>query len=139
MLGFFKESSNRFILWSRSPRVGTISVPFIFKTSEVNSYLKLSHVVLGKFRPHGLKMMKTLPAKTATFNCTETTVSLRLNGGADYNLHLRTDGMLNNPALRWWISDVQTDSSHQWVWGYFNVVVSVKDGFTAKLESVTAN
>jgi hypothetical protein len=139
MLGFFKESSNRFILWSRSPRVGTISIPFIFKTSETNSYLKLSHVVSGKFRPHGIKMMKTLPGNTSTFNFADTIVAVHLNDGQTFPLHLRTDGMLNTPALRWWLSDVQTDSNHQWVWGYFNVVVSVKDGYTGKLENVTAN
>ena len=96
-------------------------------------------MVLGKFRPHGIKLIKTLPVHTSVFNFSDTVVNIRLNDGKDYSLHLRTDGRLNNPALRWWLSDVQTDVNHQWVWGYFNVVVSVKDGYTAKLESVTAN
>lgn len=77
MIGFFKESSNRFILWSQSPRVGTISVPFIFKTSETKSYLKLNQLVSGKFKPAGIKRMKDLPIYTQTFT-TDTTVILNL-------------------------------------------------------------
>jgi hypothetical protein len=138
MLGFFKESSNRFILWSRSPRVGTISVPFIFKTNETGSYLKLSHLVSGKFRPHGVSRMKTLPANTKPFDFTETLINIQLNNDKNFPLHLRTDIPVKTEALRWWISDLQTDANQQWVWGYFNIVVSVKDGYTAKLESVAS-
>ncbi len=137
MLGFFKESSNRFILWSRPPRVGTISVPFIFKVSDKNSYLKFSKIVAGKFRPHGIKLIKTLPVQTSTFNFSDTTIQLNLNPGHSFPLHIRNQSPTNTTALRWWLSDVQTDEANQWVWGYFNLVVSVKDGYTAKLESVS--
>ena len=136
-LGFFKESSNRFIMWSRSPRVGTISVPFIYRTSETKSYLKLSKVVDGKFRAHGIKMMKGLPALTSTFGFTDTIINIDLNNGKDFPLRLRTEGVANTKALRWWLSDLHTDDANEWVWGYLNIVVSVKDGYTAKLESVT--
>jgi len=137
MLGFFKESSNRFILWSRSPRVGTIAVPFIFKTSETKSYLKLSHLASGKFQPRGIKLMKTVPADSKRFDFTDTVVQLGLNNGKTFPFHLRTDYPVKTQALRWWISDLQTDADNKWVWGYLNIVVSVKDAYTAKLESVT--
>jgi len=44
---------------------------------------------------------------------------------------------MKTQALRWWLSDLHTDEANEWVWGYLNIVVSVKDGYTAKLESVT--
>jgi len=135
MIGFFKESSNRFIKWSRSPRVGTIAVPFIFKTSETKSYLKLNHLATGKFKPEGIKRMKTLPEKTAEFSFQDTIVHIELTNGKSFPLSLKTDRVINTSALRWWFSDVQTDENNEWVWGYFNMVVSVKDGYTAKLES----
>ena len=137
MLGFFKESSNRFILWSRSPRVGTISIPFIFKTNEVKSYLKLTTLVPGKFRPRGIRLMKTLPANTKRFDFADTLINIPMNSGINFPLRLRTDKPIKTQALRWWISDLQTDSNNEWVWGYFNMVVSVKDGYNAKLESVS--
>ena len=136
MLGFFKESSNRFILWSQSPRVGTISVPFIFKTSETKSYLKLNQLVSGKFKPAGIKRMKDLPKHTETFN-TDTTIILNLGEGKSFPLQLRTNKVTKNPALRWWFSDIHTDTTKEWIWGRFNMVVSVKDGYTARFESVT--
>lgn len=137
MIGFFRESSNRFILWSQRPRVGTISVPFIFKTSETKSYLKLNHLVTGKFRPRGIKKMKGIPANTSEFNFRDTTVNIPLSGDKTFPLQIRTDRIIKTPALRWWLSDVQTDADKKWVWGYFNMVVSVRDGYTARLESVT--
>jgi hypothetical protein len=136
-LGFFRESSNRFILWSQRPRVGTISVPFIYRTSETKSYLKLSKVVDGRFRPHGIHLIKTLPAQTSTFDFTDTTINVHLNNGKDFPLHLRADRPIKTKALRWWLSDLHTDEANEWVWGYMNIVVSVANGYTAKLESVT--
>lgn len=136
MIGFFKESSNRFILWSQSPRVGTISIPFIFKTSETKSYLKLNQLVSGKFKPAGIKRMKDLPEYTQPFT-TDTTVILNLGEGEIFPLQLLTSKVTKTPALRWWLSDIQTDRTKEWIWGRFNMVVSVKDGYTARFESVT--
>jgi hypothetical protein len=137
MLGFFKESSNRFILWSRPPRVGTISIPFIFKTSESTSYLKLHHVVTGKFKPKGIAKIKDrIPANTHEFNFSDTLIKLQLSENKSFPLHLTTNKIIATPALQWWFSDVQTDEQNNWVWGYFNIVVSVKDGYTGKLETV---
>jgi len=137
MIGFFRESSNRFILWSQRPRVGTISVPFIFKTTETNSYLKLNHLVTGKFRPCGIKKMKGIPRNTSEFNFRDTTVNIPLSDNKTFPLQIRTDRIIKTPALRWWLSDVHTDTENKWVWGYFNMVISVRDGYTARLESVT--
>jgi len=138
MIGFFRESSNRFILWSQRPRVGTISVPFIFKTSETKSYLKLNHLVTGKFRLGGVKKMKGIPESTNEFNFSDTTVNIPLSDNKTFPLQIRTDRIIKTPALRWWLSEVQTDAENKWVWGYFNMLVSVRDGYTARLESITA-
>lgn len=138
MIGFFKESSNRFIHWTFPPRVGTISVPFIFKTSETKSYLKLNEIVKGKFRPKGIKRMDGLPQQTSQFNFTDTIIPIVLTNGKSFPLQLKTNQVTNSAALKWWLSDLQTDEANEWVWGYFNMVVSVKDGYTARLESVTA-
>ncbi len=138
MLGFFRESSNRFILWSQRPRVGTISVPFIFKTDETNSYLQLNHLVTGKFRPAGIGRIKGMPDNTSRFNFNDTTIQIQLANNQTFPLKLRTNRIINTPALRWWLSDLHTDADNKWIWGYLNIVVSVRDGYTARLESVAA-
>ena len=137
LLGFFKESSNRFILWSRSPRVGTISVPFLIKTSEAKSYLKFSTLVPGRFRPHGIKLMKGLPEHRSSFDFSDTILTIQLGNGKTFPLHLTNNTRIKSSALNWWISDLQTDPKGEWIWGHFNMVVSVKDGYNAKLESIS--
>jgi len=138
LLGLFRESSNRFILWSQRPRVGTISIPFIIRTSEAGSYLKFSTLVPGRFRTDGIRLMKGIPKHTSRFDFSETTVSLQLATGRNFPLHLVNTTPEKTSALRWWISDLQTDPTGEWVWGYFNMVVSVGNGYTAKLESISA-
>lgn len=138
MIGFFKESSNRFLLWTLPPRVGIISVPFIFKTSETKSYLKLNQLVSGRFRPHGIRRIKDLPQHTAEFSFSDTIINLNLGKGRKFLLHLCTNRVTKTPALRWWLSNIHTDTEKEWVWGYMNMVVSVRDGYTARLESVAA-
>ncbi len=137
MLGFFRESSNRFILWSRRPRVGTISVPFIFKTDETSSYLKLNHLVTGKFLPRGIKRIKDVPDDAAKLNFSDTTLNIQLGNNKSFPLHIRTNRIINTPAIRFWLSDIHTDADNKWIWGYINLVISVRDGYTARLESVT--
>jgi hypothetical protein len=111
-------------------------VPFIFKTSESKSYLKLNHLVTGKFRPAGIRRMKGIPQNTSEFNFRDTTLNIALSDHKNFPLQIRTDRIIKTKALRWWLSDLQTDTNGHWVWGYFNMVVSVKDGYTARLESI---
>jgi hypothetical protein len=138
LLGLFRESSNRFILWSQRPRVGTISIPFIIRTSETKSYLKFSTLVPGRFRPRGIKMMKGIPEHTSRFDFSDATLDLQIGQGRIFPLHLLNTTPAKTSALRWWISDLQTDPSGEWVWGYYNIIVSVGNGYTAKLESISA-
>lgn len=137
VVGFMKESSDRFELWTLPPRVGFISIPFLFKTSEVHSYLKVTHLVTGHFSPLGLpRVKKRLPAQTNDFNFTETTIDVPVTLGKSFPLTIKTDRPLPTKYLRWWLSDVSTDVTGNWIWGYFNMVVSVSNAYTARVEYV---
>jgi len=81
--------------------------------------------------------MKGIPVNTYEFNSRDTTINIPLGNNNTFPLQIRTDRIIKTPALRWWLSDVQTDAESKWVWGYFNMVVSVRDGYTARLEGIT--
>ena len=81
--------------------------------------------------------MKGIPESTNEFNFSDTTVNIPLSDNKTFPLQIRTDRIIKTPALRWWLSEVQTDAENKWVWGYFNMLVSVRDGYTARLESIT--
>lgn len=135
--GFMKESSDRFVLWSRPPRVGSISIPFLFKTSEVNSSLNIYHLVKGKFRPNGIKRLKSVPEHSNTFNFTDSVVQFQLPDGKQFPIRLTSDVKMHTRALRWWFSNVQTDSKQEWIWGTINIAVSIRNGYAARLETIT--
>lgn len=137
MFGFMKESSDRFVLWTRAPRVGSISIPFLFKTSEVNSSLNIQHLVTGKFMQHGLKKLKSVPAETNTFNFTDSVVQMQLPDGQMFPLQLHSSKPVRSQALRWWFSNVQTDANKEWIWGNLNIAVSVRNAYAARVTAVT--
>ncbi len=135
--GFMKESSDRFVLWSRPPRVGSISIPFIFKTTEVNSSLNITHLVKGKFMPAGIHRLKSVPDTAANFAFTDSVLQLQLPEGKVFPLRLTTNQALKTQALRWWVSNVHTDSKGEWVWGTFTIAVSVRNAYAARVEAIT--
>ncbi len=136
--GFMKEYSDRFELWTLPPRVGTISVPFLFKVSEIHSYININHLVTGDFRPLGIRRMKKrLPKKDmARLDFIDKTVDIQLNNGKSFPLHLHTNRIVDTRALQYWLSDVHTDVNNEWVWGNFNIIASVKNAYTARIEYV---
>ncbi|MFN8286986.1 MAG: hypothetical protein U0V74_09555 [Chitinophagales bacterium] len=135
--GFMKESSDRFVLWSRPPRVGSISIPFIFKTCERNSSINVTHLVKGKFKPLGLKKLKSLPKQTGTFNFTDSLVQVQMPDGKEFPLRLTSNQSLHTPALRWWFGSLNTDKSGEWIWGTINIAVSIRNAYAAKVETIT--
>lgn len=137
MIGFMKESSNRFITWTRAPRVGSAKIPFIFKTSERGSYVKVNHLVTGTFLPKGIHRLKSVPVQSNTFVFKEITIPVELGNGSVFPLHIQSSQEIPSSGLRWWLSDLGTDAASEWIWGYFNMACSIKDGYAARFETVT--
>jgi hypothetical protein len=79
--------------------------------------------------------MKTIPALTSNFNFTDY-IEIGLNDNQIYLLHLLTNGPLKTQAMRLWLSEIETEGNRRWVWGYFNMVISVKEGYTGRTDNV---
>lgn len=131
MVGLQREASNRFRKWATSPRVGLVSVPFLFAADATNPTIMVEHLVFSDFVPQALKHLPELPADALGLNFTEMTVSLTNELKEDKTLTIRTNQPIDNEGLRMWLSGVETDG--QWIKGYINIAMSVKDVYTARV------
>ncbi len=131
LVGLQREGSNRFHKWATSPRVGLVSVPFLFAIDEANPTILIEHLLHNDFVPEALQNLPELPADALDMNFTEMTVSLTNQLKDDKTLTIRTNQPIDSEGLRMWLSEVETDG--QWIKGYVNIAVSVKDIFTARV------
>jgi hypothetical protein len=91
----------------------------------------IEHLVHNDFVPEALETLPELPADALDMNFTEMTVNLTNELKEDKNLTIRTNQPIDSEGLRMWLSDVETDG--QWIKGYINIAVSVKDIYTARV------
>lgn len=131
--GLMRESSNRFLSWSRRPRVGTISIPFLFKRSE-EALIRIEHLVVSKLKPKGVNKMHSLPEKMESFNASSFQAEISLPDGAGFPIHIENSRTWNSGGLNWWLSDLGTDAKGEWVWGRFNILASVRDCWTGRIK-----
>ena len=153
LLGLMRESSNRFNKWSHLPRVGTISIPFIFNTASA-AEINIEHLVMSEFLPNGInKMWDVAPlngslkidkksarrigenetAENFLFDQELRFVNIVKSDGKIFTVKLTSNQNISSTALQWWLSEIETDKQEAWVWGRFNVLVSVKDAWTARI------
>ncbi len=126
LVGLFRESSNRFRRWSKPPRRGVISVPFLFDNNDDKKEINIEHLVNSEFIEEGMEDLN-VPENAQLFCQTNYTVALE---GLDQNINLTTNRSLPNGAM-WWIDQVASDGEH--VWGYLNVAASVRSVYTARV------
>lgn len=126
LVGLFRESSNRFRSWSRPPRRGVISVPFLFKNTDTGKQIEIEHLVTSEMMPNGLGDLD-LPDDVQMFDKTEYNIAL---GDTKQQITLKTNRPLDEGA-RWWVDGVQTNG--EYVWGYIHVAASVRSVYTARV------
>lgn len=125
--GLMREGSNRFLRWSKKPRVGFIKIPFVFDITDTINTIKVEHLVVGDMKPESLKKLGSyVPTDAGNFN----------NGGGgmgfSYGNKIKFDfENLSTDALRWWVT-TETDNK-QFVWGYLNIAVSTDDVYAIKV------
>ena len=125
--GLMREGSNRFLRWSKKPRVGFIKIPFVFDITDTVNTIKVEHLVVGDMKPESLKKLGSyIPRNASNFN----------NGAEDmgftYGNKITLDfENLSTDALRWWIT-TETDNK-QFVWGYLNIAVSTDDVYAIRV------
>lgn len=125
LVGLFRESSNRFKRWSKSPRKGVISVPFLFNNQE-DKTIHIEHLVNSDLVQKGLNDLD-IPANAGNFY--NTNYQVLLDNEQD-RITITTNRSL--PAgIKWWISDVTSDGNY--TVGYINIAASVKSVYTARV------
>ncbi|CAN5239366.1 hypothetical protein BH09BAC1_BH09BAC1_03560 [soil metagenome] len=131
MVGLQREGSNRFRKWSKSPRTGLVSVPFLFSMDDINPTILIEHLFHNDFVAQGLKKLPELASDALDFNFKEMVVSLTNDFNPGKTLTILTNQAIDSEGIRLWLSDVQTDG--KWLKGYVNIAVSVKDVYTARI------
>jgi hypothetical protein len=125
--GLMREGSNRFLRWSKKPRVGFIKIPFVFDVTDTVNTIKVEHLVVGDMKPESLKKLSNyVPTDAGNFK----------NGGGgmgfSWGNKITFDfENLNTDAVRWWIT-TETDNK-QFVWGYLNIAVSTDDVYAIRV------
>ena len=133
--GFMKEASNRFRGWykKKEPRVGQISVPFVFDLKNDTLKITLEHLVHDLFNAEGLTRLEGVPenASDLYFSKKDFTFSdEELKGKV---IQYNTSNPIRKEGLKTWFSDLNLDKDSNLLSGYLNIGVSVDQLYNAKI------
>lgn len=126
LVGLFRESSNRFKRWSKPPRRGVISIPFLFDAARKDKQIHIDHLVNSELLPKGLNDL-TIPDAAKKFD--QTTYQVWLDNASD-QLTITANRTLPE-GVTWWLSDVTSDG--EFTVGYINIAASVRSVYTARI------
>lgn len=125
--GLMREGSNRFLRWSKKPRIGYIAIPFVFDVTNDTNQIKVEHLVKGDFKPKGMgKLGAFIPTNASKFEGTKDVVFINEQTRKPYTITLITEAV-NTDALKWWIT-IENETGNL-ISGYMYVAVSVDDAY----------
>ncbi len=132
--GFMKEASNRFRGWykKKEPRVGQISVPFVFDANKDTLEITLEHLVHDKFNVEALSRLEGVPSDAQNLYFAEKIIELdgELKGKV---IRFRTSNPIKVEAIKYWFSDLNFDKQKNLLSGYLNLGISVGQLYNAKV------
>ena len=130
-----KEASNRFRGWykKKEPRVGQISVPFVFDLKNDTLKVTLEHLVHDLFNSEGLTRLEGVPENASDLYFSEKIFTFKnseLNGKA---VQFTTSNLIQREGLKTWFSELNLDMDSNLLSGYLNIGVSVDQLYNAKI------
>lgn len=128
MVGFFRDMSERFRGWRKPPRVGKITLPFIFRTDQPESSIHVEHLAFSKHLPEGLALLSDIPADALSMDFSQADIQLE---GIQKTIHLTTNHPLRQSGMKCWVENVQTDGV--WITGQIVFACSVLDMHTFRV------
>jgi hypothetical protein len=133
--GFMKEASNRFRGWykKKQPRVGQISVPFVFDLKNDTLKITLEHLVHDLFNAEGLSKLENIPETATDLYFSEKNFSLSEQGLNGKVIQYITSNPIRQEGMKTWFSDLNWDKENNLLTGYLNIGVSVMELYNAKL------
>lgn len=125
--GVLREGSNRFLKWSKSPRVGFISIPFVFDIRNDTNIIRIEHLVQGVFKPEGLKKLGNfIPSIANKFEAYKILSFPNEENKSSYNIKVFSSD-ISTDAVVWWLN-VEGQQGNT-AWGYITIAVSVDDAY----------
>lgn len=133
--GYMKEASNRFRGWykKKEPRVGQISVPFIFDLKNDTLKITLEHLVHDLFNAEGLTRLEGVPDNATDLYFSEKNFSFNNSELGGKVVQFTTSNPIKKEGLRTWFSKLNLDREANMLTGYLNIGVSVDNLYNAKI------
>jgi hypothetical protein len=134
-LGFMKESSNRFRGWykKKKPRVGQISVPFVFDLKNDTLKITLEHLLHDELKPVVFSSLEGVPENASNMYFSEKNYTLSDAGLEGKVIQYKTSNPIKQEGIKTWFSDLNWDKENNLLTGYLNLGVSVANLYNAKL------
>ncbi|MFC2175563.1 hypothetical protein ACFLR1_01165 [Bacteroidota bacterium] len=133
--GFMKEASNRFRGWykKKEPRVGQISVPFVFDLNKDTLKITLEHLVHDLFSEAGLQKLAGVPEEASDLYFSEKNFDFENPELSGKSVLFQTSNPIKQAGLKTWFSDLNLDRNQNLITGYLNLAVSVRQLYNAKV------
>lgn len=133
--GFMKEASNRFRGWykKKEPRVGQISLPFVFNLKNDTLKVTLEHLVHDLFNKEGFSRLENIPETAHDLYFSEKLFSFENGEMKGKIVQFITSNPIKQEGIKYWFSDFNLDRSKNLLSGYLNLGVSVDELYNAKV------
>jgi len=135
LVGLFYEGSNRFRHWSRTPKIGKISIPFAYvmrNDKSTNPSINIEHLVFNKFLDKDVTRIG-IPDNTFGSRLENSNLSITDGNSNKYNITVHFKDVLLTDGLKYWLSDINWDEQNHILSGYFNVAAAVKELYTTRI------
>ncbi|MFM1876392.1 MAG: hypothetical protein RL266_2129 [Bacteroidota bacterium] len=134
-VGYMKEASNRFRGWykKKEPRVGQVSVPFVFDLKNDTLKITLEHLLHDMFNAEWLSKLQGIPETASDLYFWEKTFTFTDVGLKGKVIRYSTSNPIRREGMKTWFSDLNWDKENKLLTGYLNLGVSVENVYAAKL------
>ena len=127
------EGSARFKRWSRSPKTGSIAIPFVFEDGKSDRIIEITHLHCSRFHPEVLEKSGPEMSSRSGFQFEGNLTGLLKDGERKAEFKISQNTSIRNLGLRWWLSEVKYDESGKRWSGYFHLATSVSEVYAARL------
>lgn len=128
---FTKDGSNRFKEWSTSPRIGSISFPFILPANSDSLIINIEPLVFKEFDDDAFAQMKWIPTNAKNMHFTNHAYTVK---GTTKKIIVTNNKYIASTAWNYWLDDLQYDEINKVYFGHIHFAGAVKDLFTCSLK-----
>lgn len=132
-INLIRETSNRFKKWSPSPRTGKISIPFVFNIDKDKLVIEINHKLFSNFDEQAFKFLD-VEGKSYFFNNLLTEFQIEMPDKQIKTINVKSNVVVPYKALAFYISNLNLDEKNNLLSGYFNLLVSVKEAYSANMK-----